>query len=172
MAHVPPAIAIKAMRPEEYPLLAEFLYQAIHVPPGIPAPDRSVVELPELQRYIEGFGRSGDACMVAKVETSDRPLIVGAAWARIFPSSATGYGTIDTATPEVSISLLPNWRNLGIGHRLMTALLDRLRTDGRTSASLSVQRTNTNALHLYESLGFTIINEHDGELVMRAVLAD
>ena len=104
-------------------MLAEFLYQAIHVPPGTPTPDRSVVELPELRRYIEGFGRFGDACMVAKVETSDRPLIVGAAWARIFPRSATGYGTIDTATPEVSISLFPDWRDQGIGRCLMTVLL-------------------------------------------------
>lgn len=167
----PTDITITAMEPEEYPLLAEFLYQAIHVLPGTPTPDRSVVELPELRRYIEGFGRFGDACMVAKVETSDRPLIVGAAWARIFPRSATGYGTIDTATPEVSISLFPDWRDQGIGRRLMTALLNRLRIDSHTAASLSVQRTNINALHLYESLGFTTISEHDGELVMRKSLA-
>lgn len=57
----PTDITITAMEPEEYPLLAEFLYQAIHVPPGTPTPDRSVVELPELRRYIEGFGRFGDA---------------------------------------------------------------------------------------------------------------
>lgn len=54
----------------------------------------------------------------------------------------------------------------------MTALLDRLRTDGHAAASFSVQRTNANALHLYESLGFIIISEHDGELVMRVALAD
>lgn len=54
----------------------------------------------------------------------------------------------------------------------MTALLDQLRDDGRTAASLSAQRTNANVLHLYEPLGFAIVNEHDGELVMRAVLAD
>ena len=45
----PTDITITAMEPEEYPLLAEFLYQAIHVPPGTPTPDRSVVELPELR---------------------------------------------------------------------------------------------------------------------------
>lgn len=121
---------------------------------------------------IEGFGRPDDACMVARAGLPNGPQIVGAAWARIFPNNSAGYGTIDTATPEVSISLLPDWRNRGIGHRLMTALLDRLRTDGHAAASLSVQRTNANALHLYESLGFTIISEHDGELVMRVALAD
>ena len=110
--------------------------------------------------------------MVARAEPPNGSQAVGAAWARIFPNNSAGYGTIDTATPEVSISLLPDWRNRGIGHRLMTALLDRLRTDGHAAASLSVQRTNANALHLYESLGFTIISEHDGELVMRVALAD
>lgn len=97
--------------------------------------------------------------------------VVGAAWARIFPNNAAGYGTIDTATPEVSISLLPDWRDQGIGRCLMTVLLAQLRTDGHTAASLSVQRTNINALHLYESLDFTTISEHDGELVMRKSLA-
>lgn len=87
MAHVPSAIAITAMRPEEYPLLVEFLYQAIHVSPGTPAPDRSVVELPELRRYIEGFGRPDDACMVARAGLPNGPQIVGAAWARIFPNN-------------------------------------------------------------------------------------
>ena len=168
---IPIDITITAMEPEEYPLLVEFLYQAIHVPPGTLAPDRSVVELPELRRYIEGFGRPGDACMVARAEPPNGSQAVGAAWARIFPNNSAGYGTIDTATPEVSISLFPDWRDQGIGRRLMTALLNRLRIDGRTAASLSVQRTNINALHLYESLGFTTISEHDGELVMRKSLA-
>lgn len=168
---IPTDITITAMEPEAYPLLAEFLYQAIHVPPGTPTPDRSIVELPELRRYIEGFGRPDDTCMVARTELPDGPQVVGAAWARIFPNNAAGYGTIDTTTPEVSISLLPDWRDQGIGRRLMTALLAQLRTDGHTAASLSVQRTNANALHLYESLGFVIVNEHDGELVMRKSLA-
>ncbi len=57
---IPTDITITAMEPEEYPLLAEFLYQAIHVTPGTPAPDRSVVKLPELRRYIEEFGRPDD----------------------------------------------------------------------------------------------------------------
>ena len=146
----PTDITITAMEPEEYPLLAEFLYQAIHVPPGTPTPDRSVVELPELRRYIEGFGRPDDACMVARNGLPNGSQVVGAAWARIFPNNAAGYGTIDTATPEVSISLFPDWRDQGIGR---------------------CQRTNINALHLYESLGFTTISEHDGELVMRKSLA-
>lgn len=167
----PTDITITAMEPEEYPLLAEFLYQAIHVPPGTPTSDRSVVELPELRRYIEGFGRPDDACMVARNGLPNGSQVVGAAWARIFPNNAAGYGTIDTATPEVSISLFPDWRDQGIGRCLMTVLLAQLRTDGHTAASLSVQRTNINALHLYESLGFTTISEHDGELVMRKSLA-
>lgn len=52
---IPIDITITAMEPEEYPLLVEFLYQAIHVPPGTPAPDRSVVELPELRRIYRGI---------------------------------------------------------------------------------------------------------------------
>lgn len=54
---------------------------------------------------IEGFGRPDDACMIARAKLPNGSQVVGAAWARIFPSDATGYGTIDMATPEVSISL-------------------------------------------------------------------
>ncbi|CAM2870792.1 GNAT family N-acetyltransferase [Streptococcus mutans] len=40
---------IRQMIAEEYSLLEEFLYQAIFVPQGLPAPDRSIIQLPELQ---------------------------------------------------------------------------------------------------------------------------
>lgn len=49
---------IRAMRPEEYDLLREFFYQAIYLPEGVEPPPRSVVNLPELQVYVQGFGHT------------------------------------------------------------------------------------------------------------------
>ena len=40
----------------EYGLLKDFLYEAIYIPEGAEAPDRSIIELPELALYYEGFG--------------------------------------------------------------------------------------------------------------------
>lgn len=100
---------IRKIRPDEYGLLQEFLYQAIYLPEGVEPPPRSVIHLPELQVYIAGFGaQSGDHCLVAEVEGT----VVGAAWSRIMKD----YGHIDDSTPSLAISLLPAYRGGGLGH--------------------------------------------------------
>ena len=44
---------------EEYPQLKDFLYEAVYVPEGTAPPDRAIIDSPELQVYIRGFGNSG-----------------------------------------------------------------------------------------------------------------
>ena len=58
-------IEFRPMDVSEYPLLADFLYEAIFLPPGVTPPPREVVELPELQPYIADFGKDGDFCLCA-----------------------------------------------------------------------------------------------------------
>lgn len=59
----------------------------------------------------------------------------------------------------------------GIGRRAMELLLARRRALGATAARLSVIPGNTDAIRFYESLGFRLTAERDGdELVMRAEL--
>ena len=71
---------IRKMDPDEYGLLREFLYQAIYLPEGAEPPPRWVVDLPELQVYLAGFGtQPGDYCLVAETEGT----VAGAAWSRI-----------------------------------------------------------------------------------------
>ena len=78
---------IRKIRPEEYSLLREFLYQAIYLPVGVDPPPRSVVDLPELQVYIADFGtRPGDHGLVAEVEKK----VIGAAWCRIMADYRAG----------------------------------------------------------------------------------
>lgn len=47
---------IRQIKPEEYYLLSIFLYEAIFIPDGEKAPDKSIINQPELQIYISGFG--------------------------------------------------------------------------------------------------------------------
>ena len=75
------------------------------------------------------------------------------------------YGHIDNDTPSLAISLLPEYRGLGIGTRLLNALLLLLRENGYRQASLSVQKENP-ALRLYERAGFRILAEKDTEYLM------
>lgn len=156
MNHIP--IQIRKIHPDEYGLLREFLYQAIYLPEGAPPPPHSVVDLPELQVYIAGFGtHSGDDCLVAEAEGT----VVGAAWSRIMED----YGHIDSSTPSLAISMLPGYRGLGIGTQLLNGLLLLLQENGYLRASLSVQKENP-ALRLYERAGFQILAEKDTEYLM------
>ena len=149
---------IRKIRPEEYSLLREFLYQAIYLLVGVDPPPRSVVDLPELQVYIADFDtRPGDHCIVAEAAGK----VVGAAWCRIMAD----YGHIDNDTPSLAISLLPEYRGLGIGTRLLNDLLLLLQEHGYLRASLSVQKENP-ALRLYQRTGFRIVAERGTEYLM------
>lgn len=150
--------AIRPFEKSEYPLLEDFLYHAIFVPQGICAPPRSIVERPELRVYLDGFGgRCADRALAADLDGK----IVGAVWVRIMDD----YGHIDDRTPSFAISVLPEWRGHGIGTALMREMLDLLRADGYTAASLSVQKENS-ALRLYLRLGFEPLHETEEEYIM------
>lgn len=68
---------LRPMKEEEYPLLSDFLYEAIFVPAGVAAPPRSVLSCPELQVYIAHFGTGlDDHCFVAEQDGA----LLGAVW--------------------------------------------------------------------------------------------
>lgn len=149
---------IRPIRRDETGLLKSFLYEAIFVPDGVEAPPRSVVDLPELALYVEGFGeRRDDRCLVADCEGN----VAGAVWARVM----NDYGHIDDETPSLSIALYKPYRNRGIGTRLMTEMLALLSREGCRRASLSVQKANY-AADMYLKLGFKIVKETEEEFVM------
>ena len=88
---------IREIRKNEYPILSDFLYEAIFIPEGMDKPPKSIIEQPELQVYVEDFGKEDDWCLVAEVKGK----IVGAVWVRIMDD----YGRIDDETPSFAISL-------------------------------------------------------------------
>lgn len=149
---------IRKMKKTEYPLLNDFLYEAIHIPQDAEAPPRSIIKIPELQVYVEQFGRGrADYALAAEVDSK----IVGAVWVRIM----NDYGHIDEKTPSLAISLYKPYRGLGIGTALMEAMLSLLKGKGYESVSLSVQQANA-AVRMYQRLGFQIVDENEEEYLM------
>ena len=131
-------------------LLRIFLYHAIYVPEGC-------------KPYTEAFGTNPlDLGIVA--EDNGNP--VGAAWVRLMKS----YGYVDNDIPELSISLLPEYRGKGIGTVFLSELLNSLKMKNCRSVSLSVQKANTAALRLYRKAGFRIVEDEGDELVMKIEL--
>lgn len=144
---------IRQMRRDEWPLLEDFLYEAIFIPEGFEGEvPRSVIrDDPKCRAAYEGFGTLPDDRAVVAVANGG---VVGACWAR----TTDEYGHIDDETPSLSISLYKPYRGHGIGGTMLRALLDVLREDGYSRASLSVQKENP-ALRLYERMGFRIVGD-------------
>ena len=149
---------IREMTAQEYPLLDDFLYEAIFVPEGVDPPSKSIITAPELQVYVKGFGASkDDFALVAEVENK----IIGAVWVRIM----NDYGHIDDKTPSLAISLYKKYRGQGIGSSLIKEMLSLLQAHGYKRVSLSVQKANY-AAKLYQKIGFRIIKEIGDEWIM------
>lgn len=149
---------IRKIKETEYPLLNDFLYEAIFVPQGVQPPPRSIIDTPELQVYVEDFGKkSEDRCLVAEVDGK----IIGAVWVRIMED----YGHIDNDTPSFAISLYKEYRGRGIGTELMRKMLEVLRKSGFKRCSLAVQKENY-AVKMYKKVGFEVVGENDEEYIM------
>ena len=152
------SFVIRKMQPAEYAFLDDFLYEAIFIPEGEPAPPREVIHNPDLQVYVKDFGKlPDDICFVA--ETDGR--IAGAVWTRVMDD----YGHIEDGVPSFAISLYPEFRGFGMGTALMRRMIDELRERGYKKASLSVQKANY-ALKLYEKMGFDVLYDHGDEYIM------
>lgn len=148
---------IREIRKNEYPILSDFLYEAIFISEGMDKPPKSIIEQPELQVYVEDFGKEDDWCLVAEVKGK----IVGAVWVRIMDD----YGHIDNETPSFAISLYAEYRNMGIGITLMRDMLELLKNKSYKRTSLSVQKVNY-AVCMYQKVGFEVVDENEEEYIM------
>ena len=149
---------IRPLKPEEIPLLEEFLYQAIFIPQGLAPLSRSILKEPDLEMYIKNFGQQPDDWALA-AEVDGR--LVGAVWIRIMKD----YSYYDDQTPSLSISFLPDFRGQGLGQQLMTAMLDLLKAKGYLGVSLSVSKDNP-AVRFYQRLGFVTVEEREDNYLM------
>jgi ribosomal protein S18 acetylase RimI-like enzyme len=127
------------------------LWEAAAVDEGMRAIGKeTALASPLNQKYLAGWGRAGDAGVIA-LDAQGAPL--GAAWYRLFPADAPGYGFVAPVVPELSIGVSASARGQGVGSALIRALLELAAAEGFDAVSLSVDRRNQ-ALTLYERLGF------------------
>ena len=113
-------------------------------------------------RYVQNWGRRGDAGVIA----FEGPNAYGAAWYRLFPEAAPGFGFVNEQTPELTIAVVPSHRGHGTGAELLEALLARAREDGYARVSLSAEPGQTG---FYEKHGF---HEHHREERTVTMVAD
>ena len=155
---------IREISAEEIPLLDNFLYEAIFIPEGVPAPPKSIIQQEDLQVYVRDFGnKADDRCLVAEVNGK----IVGAVWTRLMDD----YGHIADGIPSLAISLYKEYRHQGIGTELLREMLQLLRRDGYPKVSLSVQKANY-ASGMYQKAGFEVVDVTEEEYLMLCELEE
>lgn len=154
-------IKIREIEGTEISQLDNFLYEAIFIPKGFDKPDKEIIKIPELSIYIKDFGKDSDLCIVAE----SQGCLVGAIWARIYAETEKGFGYVDSKTPELSMSVIENYRQQGIGTKLLKAMIEKLTHSDYQQVSLSVDKLNY-ALKLYQKFGFEIVKSDDHSATM------
>ena len=130
------------LRSTEQYLAKELLYYAAHLERS----DKSLSDFPELKQYEEHFGScDGD---IGVYILSDAK-VAGAAWVRVLPR---GKAYINDDTPELTLSIKPDFKRKGISH----ALLQQLFTEtSKLYSQISVSvRDIPSAIKFYEKLDF------------------
>lgn len=150
-------LIIRDIKPIEYSFLKEMLYQAIFVADKKIVLPREIIEHPDLRKYIQDFGKTGDFCLVAE----QYGKLIGAIWIRFIK----GYGFVDNGTPELSMAVLDEHRGNGIGKQLLTAMIDRLKDKQLKRVSLSVDRENY-AYGFYKKHGFVDYLASEKSIIM------
>jgi ribosomal protein S18 acetylase RimI-like enzyme len=155
-------IIVREIEASEISNLDNFLYDAIFVSDEIERRDKSIIKIPELARYIAGFGKDSDLCLVAELQGE----LIGAIWIRIFKDNERGYGYLDSTTPELSMSVKSNHRQQGLGTYLLLTMIDRLIHLKYEQVSLSVDNLNY-ACKFYQNMGFEVVNTDGKSTKMR-----
>lgn len=155
-------LKIRELQETEKSILKELQYEAIFIPEGVEPPPFEIIKQPEIDIYIRDFGtKKDDYCLVAEMNGK----IVGGVWVRILSDEIKGFGNIDDDTPEFAISLFKEYRNQGIGTKLMLEMIDYLKNKGYKQCSLAVQKANY-AVKMYKNVGFEIAKEKEEEYLM------
>ncbi len=151
-------VALRPATTADEPFLWSMLFEASH---GADDGLQSAADLqavPELARYVEGWGRPTDLGVVATAGAASAGEL-GAAWVRLLTGDQAGYGYVDDETPELAIAVVPGRRASGVGAVMLDGLLVAAR--GRFPGVCLSVRADNPARRLYERAGFRLVDDSD-----------
>lgn len=131
---LPPHVVIRDMTPDDVPRVMEI--------------ERAAYPFPWSEGIFRDCLRVGYVCSVAEIDS----IIVG-------------YGVMSTGAGEahvLNLCIAEQWRNRGLGGQMLWHLLEFARSMGVGEAFLEVRPSNTAAIRLYQSAGFTQIGVRRG----------
>ena len=95
----------------------------------------------------------------------DGDEVTAVAWVVLLPEGQPGYGFVDPAVPELSITTFAGHRGQGLGTVVLDAVIAEARRRGLPGISLSVEDGNP-ARRLYERAGFRVVGRNGGSDTM------
>ncbi|TSA48759.1 MAG: GNAT family N-acetyltransferase [Nitrosomonadales bacterium] len=101
-----------------------------------------------------------EMALVATVEEGGREIQVGVARHAINP---------DGSSCEFAMAVADAWQGHGIGHKLLTSLIEEARDKGLATMEGDVLTSNTNMLQLAQALGF-VISSHPEDMMLKRVV--
>lgn len=122
------------------------------------------------RKFEEGFLRG----MLAEAKAGD-----GVNFAAFAGKKLAGFCNVKRRNPMdlhhtgvLGIVVLPEWRGIGVGKRLMTRVLRGCSARGIWLVELEVMASNSRAQRLYESLGFRRVGVVPGKVLRDGKLTD
>ena len=129
-----PQVDVRDMMPEDVPRVMQI--------------ESASYQFPWSDGIFRDCLRVGYVCFVAEIDD----IIVG-------------YGVMSTGAGEahvLNLCIAEAWRNRGLGAQLLAHLLEFARAVGVSDAFLEVRPSNTSAIRLYQSAGFSQIGVRRG----------
>jgi ribosomal protein S18 acetylase RimI-like enzyme len=154
-------LEIRKIKISEIDFLEEMLFEAIFIPEGQQVLPKEIIFQPDLYTYIKDFGQPHDICFIAL--NNNEPI--AAIWTRLFTETNKGYGFINEQIPELSMAVLQDFRNQGIGYKLLTVIFEELKNKKTEKVSLSVDNRNY-AYDFYRKNGFEVIKTDNNSVTM------
>ena len=145
-------LKLRERRETDQAFMEEILYEANCEYKG-ERPDSSISKDPKLVRTIN-LGQEKESCVIAE---DGEGKAIGACWLNWFSKENPRYGFIHEEVPELHISILPDYRGLGIGTILINSVIEKM-PEGSFGISLRIDRRNP-AIRLVQRLGFISIKE-------------
>lgn len=119
----------------------------------------------EISRYFVNFPGEQDFGLVDYADD----IVRAVTWLVFLPAESPGYGYVDTDTPELCITTFDGFQGIGVGTDLLNRLIASARDRGLGAISLSVEDGNRSR-HLYERIGFTVVDRNGGSDTMLLTL--
>ncbi len=118
-------------------------------------PDQGGWTIDDLHRRMHESWFDARGFLIAEsTHPGNEGRIAGFHWTKVHGRGAHGHGHEPIGEVYV-VGVAPEWRGTGLGRALVLAGLAHLRRVGLAQAMLYVDASNTAAIRLYESLGFT-----------------